>query len=372
MSSPSRTWPDRAAAAAVALVVAMLAAVPAPAAAAPVPLPVVATVPGGDGRTLLVVDLTDAPADGGRSVTVTHDGAPVAATMSPVAGASMGVTIVVDASAAGAPQLPAWLSAGARFILETPEQARAAVVTDTAPPVLALPPVQGPIEVVRALEAVRPAGGRDTAAALTLAAAQFPEVARGHKVVVLYTTAADAGGESAPALAARYRDQGLLLVVVGPAATGRFWGAAATATGGFFAPAGDPVMVPALDQVRTTLQNRHVVRVPTPQRLPATLSVTMTAGDLELSGRAVVPAPPAAQPDDPVVPSWAWWVVAAAGLVAPAAIALIVFRRRSPATAVPAAPRAPAYGRAVVPAPGEEVARGRARVRPPGGAGESK
>jgi hypothetical protein len=44
--------------------------------------------------------------------------------------------------------------------------------------------------------------------------------------------------------------------VVGPAGAERFWGAAASATGGFFAPAGDPAGVPALDQVRTTLRGR--------------------------------------------------------------------------------------------------------------------
>jgi hypothetical protein len=307
---------------------------------------------------------------------VTRDGAPVPATLSRVVDAAMGVSIVVDSATAGAAALPAWLSAGARFILETPAQARAVVITASAPATVAAGPAQGPVDVVRGLEAVRPHGDRDTSAALTLAAQQFPEIGPGHKVVVLYTSAPDAGGETATALAARFRAKGLLLVVVGKAGGEGFWGEAATATGGFFAPAGDPVVVPALDQVRTTLQSRYIVEVPDPQTSPATLDVSVRAGSLELTGRAEVTAPSAgAVPGDaPFVPGWVWWMVAALGLLALAATLFVVHRGRpseqtgepgeqtgEPAPEPGPAPLEVARGRVAAPGAGD-VARGRASV----------
>ncbi|MEU8611459.1 hypothetical protein AB0C29_26080, partial [Actinoplanes sp. NPDC048791] len=167
----------------------------------------------------------------------------------------------------------------------------------------------------------------DTAAALGLAERQFPTAETGRRVVVLYTTAADAGGERAEVLAGRFRASGTILVVVGTAAGGSYWASAAAGTGGFFAPAGDPVVIPALDQVTTTLRGRHLIRFPTPASLPATVSVRVDAGDLELAGDAVVPAPVARPP----VADRPWTAVVlgsvAAGLTV-AIVAMLWWRRR--------------------------------------------
>ena len=376
MSSPSRTWSERAwseraaalVAGVLAALVALFACVPAAAAAAPVPLRVVTTLPGSDGRSLLVLDLSAAPGAGEPAVTVEQDGTPLVSTLTPVVGETMGVTLVVDNSTDGAAEVPAWLSAGARFILEAPAQARAVVVTASAPAAVATGPEQGPVEIVRALEAVRAGGERDTSAALALASDQFPDIGPGHKVVVLYTSAPDAGGASAAALAARFRARGQLLVVVGPAAAEGFWGAAATGTGGFFAPAGDPVVVPALDQVRTTLQSRYLVEIPTPQRLPATLSVAVDVDGVALRGQAVIAAPPATPDEDPAVPVAVWWTVAAVGVLALAAIAFFLVRRGrtgGPAVTGPASVGPASIGPASIgPASVGPASMGSARARP--------
>jgi hypothetical protein len=331
------------------------------AAAAPVPLPVAAVLVNGP-QTSVVVDLSAAARSARRSVSVTREGTPQQASLDPVVSDALAVALVVDTSAAGAATLPAWLSAGARFILEAPATTQAVVIADSAPATVITGPQRGPSGVVRALTSVRARGERDTAAALGLAARQFPAAAAGHRVVVVYTTAVDAGGESAAALAARFRANGTILVVVATAAGEPYWAAAAAATGGFFAPAGDPVVIPALDQVETTLRGRYLVRFPTPPALPTRVSVQVDAGDLALTGEAIVAAPPAPEPAPKRI-STVLVVALAAVLVAALAAVILLRRRRSP----PADGRPPvARGQATVPS---TVARGRAVVpessRPP-------
>ncbi|MEV6300694.1 hypothetical protein AB0M02_14900 [Actinoplanes sp. NPDC051861] len=287
---------------------------------APVPLPVAAAMVAG-AETTLVVDLGDGPAVGPAAVTVTSDGSRRAARLEPVVADGLAVTLVVDASAAGGETLPAWLSAAARFILSVPSGTRSVVIADRAPAAAVTPPQRGAYGVVRALNTVRAGGERDTATALELASGQFPEVAAGRRVVLLYTTAADAGGPGASRLAADYRARGTLLVVVGSAAAARYWTAAAGGTGGFFAPAGDPVVVPALDQVETTLSGRHLVRFPTPPDLPAPVEVRVETEELAFTGEAVVESPTGS-------PGLAWgWLITIAGALILLLGGLVIFVR---------------------------------------------
>jgi hypothetical protein len=369
MSSRSRIRSERPRLRASALLLALLLALvvvqsPGPAAmAAPVPLPVAAVLVNG-AQTSLVVDLSASTPSGRRSVSVTRDGAPQDAKLIPVVSDGLAVALVVDTSQAGAATLPAWLSAGARFILETPATTQAVVITDSAPAAAITGPQRGPVGVVRALTSVRARGERDTAAALGLALRQFPATPAGRRVVVLYTTAADAGGESAEALAARFRGSGTILVVAGTADGDAYWAPAAAATGGFFAPAGVPVVVPALDQVETTLRGRYLVQFPTPPRLPAQVSVRVNAGDLNLTGDQVVAIPPAPVPTSRSATNtsriWAAAMLglAAAGLVA-VFVAAVVMRRRRPQPAGGDPP-----GEQVMERPSRVVARGRAAVPP--------
>ncbi len=339
--SPSRTG-------ALALLLGLTAMLlPAPAVAAEVPLPVAAVLSGG-GQTSLVVDLGAAGRSGRRSVVVTRDGVAERAELIPVMSDGLAVALVVDTSADGARTLPSWLSAAARFILEAPATARCVVISAGAPASVT-EPLPGPAAAVRVLDEVRATGGgRDTAAALDLAVRQFPGTEAGRRVVVLYTTGADAGGESAEALGARLRAAGTILVVVGSADTGRFWPDAAAATGGFFAPAADPVVVPALDQVETTLRGRYLVRFPTPPVLPARVSVRIDTAGLRLTGVATVEPPPAAAPASR--PTALRWAVIAAGALLVLVAGLLAVRagRPSPPTGPPALSTV-ARGRAQVP-----------------------
>ncbi len=300
MSSRSPIWSDRLLSAAAAIAALTLTgAAPSPAA---VPLPVTAVLSAG-GRTTMIVDLSDS-SRAGRSATVTVNGAHQPATLTPVLSAGLALSLVADTSQASAASLPAWLSGAARLILEVPYSTEAVVIGDSAPAKVVVGPQRGALEIVRGLDRVAARGTRDTAAALKLAAAQFPDAAPGRRMAVYYTAAPDAGGMSAAALAAEFRATQTMLVVVGTADTSSYWAQATAPTGGFFAPAGNPVVVPALDQVQTLLKGRYLVQFATPPALPATASVTVATGDLTLAGNVAVPgADPALAPEATPAPA---------------------------------------------------------------------
>ena len=336
MSSSSPRRPDRRTALLLLVLVSVLVVGPGaglPSAAAAVPLSVIAVIPGAR-ETSVVVDLGAGtkPAD---TVAVTVAGAPQRATVTPALSDHMAVALVVDASEAGAAALPGWLSAAARFALEVPAQARTVVVADTAPPTVIAAPQPGAMGVVGALSTVRAAGRRSTSNALTLAIDQLPVPAAESRVVVLYTTAREAGGESAAALSGRLAVGKAMLVVVGVAAAGAYWSGVSRSTGGFFAPTSVPVVVPALDQVATTLRGRYRVTFPTPQELPARLSIRVNAGDLTLTADTVVgpnggfPSPPASG-----IGTVFWSIL----LMALIAVAVVVLLWRRPGRHAPPAP----------------------------------
>ena len=350
---------------------------PAPAAAA-IPLPVIAVLPG-DGQTSLVVDLGAGTAPTGRTTAViTVDGVPKTAQLAPVVSDHLAVALVIDTSEAGRTTLPAWLSAAARFILETPAETQAVVVADTSPPALIAAPQRGAMGIVSALDGVRAGGQRRTSDALTLALRRLPASPPGQRVVIVYTTAATAGGDSAAALSGRFQQAGAILVVVGSSVDSSYWSDATRATGGFFAPAGTPVVVPALDQVETTLQDRYLVRFPTPRVLPAWASVRINAGKLTLTGDVLIPEKAAGIHGSPP-PRGAPGLrinlasVVIAGLLVLIAAALIVLRRSrrvrdtglAPTSHDVPAPRPgpnPGPNPGPKPGPTPEVVRGRAAV----------
>ncbi|MEV4351655.1 hypothetical protein AB0J83_44930 [Actinoplanes sp. NPDC049596] len=246
-----------------------------------VPLPVKAVL-GDERQTTVVVDLTASTRAGPRSAEV--DGR--AAELAPLMSDGLAVTVVVDTT--GGAEAPAWLSAAARFVLEAPAAARVTLIGEAAPAEVVAAPHEGPAGIVAALDGLRGGGRRDTANALELAARQFPDVPAGRKLAVVYTGAADAGGPSATALAERFRTAGVILVVATTARDSPYWTAATEATGGFFAPAGQPVVVPALDQIATTLRGRYLVRFPTPDRA---VPLRVTTPDLALTAE-VSPSDP--------------------------------------------------------------------------------
>nr|WP_296068156.1 VWA domain-containing protein [uncultured Actinoplanes sp.] len=344
MSSPSPTAPRRRLSAALAAFVVLAAAPsPTPRSTAAVPLPVVAAVSGG-GETSLVVDLGASARIGKPGAVVTRNGVPEKADLLPLMSAGLNVAMVVDTSEAGASTLPAWLSAAARFILEAPGSTESVVITAGAPAKTVITAREGPLPIVGALNGLRAAGGRDTAAALRLASLEFPDARPGRRLVVLYTTADDAGDTRAETLAAGLRASGTILVVVGTADPDRFWSDLAAETGGFFAPAGNPVVVPALDQVQTTLRSRYLIRFPTPSQLPARVGVQVRTTDLTFTSDATVPLPTVEEStEDSRWPAIAW----AAGIVAVLVVlaVLLIKLGRRPDKAPPTIAR----GRASVP-----------------------
>jgi hypothetical protein len=360
MSSRS-PWKSRSAALVLTLLAAPVLSA-GPALAADIPLPVTAVFPGAPTSTL-VVDLS-ASDDKAGALTVTAGGQTQKATLVPVVSSGLSLALVVDDAKDGAANLAAWTSAAARFSLAAPADTRAVVVSSAAPATAVGTPEVGPVGVVRTLNGMSAHSTRDTAAALSLAMRQFPDTPPGRRVVLLYTSARNAGVIEAENLSAQFRRSGTILVVVGTAAGSAYWAAATEGTGGFFAPAGDPVVVPALDQVQTTLAARYLVQVTNPAHLPAQVSVKVKMADATFSGPADIPAiPGAAAGTAGRGGSSVWWWAGGALLVVllAAGIALPLLRPRRPAPVpVPADGGALVRGRVAVPG----AAQGRPAVPP--------
>jgi hypothetical protein len=292
---------------------------------AAIPLSDVAVLPTADRHVSLVANVgADTDPVRSESVSVTVGGVRQPTTVVPVLSDQLAVALVVDASENGSKSLQAWLSAAARFLLEAPAATRAAVIADTTPPLVVAGLRQGPIDLVRALSAVQAHGKRSTSDALTLAVRQLPAAPSGPRVVVLYTSAPDAGGEPAAALAARLTKAHALLVVVSTATDPLYWSSVARATGGLLAPAVAPAVVPALDQVGAMLKARYLITFPTPPKLPAQVSVRVAVGDVTLTADAAVPAANSGGGGQSDSGGGALWVTAVLGVVVVSALALLV------------------------------------------------
>ena len=332
--SGSRRQGGGALAAAALLVSAVVAALLGPPAVAAQPALVVVPAGVADGRARLFVEVPEGTGPiGPGAVTVSVDGAPTPATTQPVLSDRLALGLVVDASADGAPQLPVGLGGAANLVLTVPASTRSSLVTDTTPPVVAVPwPAAQPV-VLQGLSVVRSGGARSTPAALDLAVAQLPVGGTDPRLVVLYTGAPDAGGEPAAVLAERLRAAGVLLAVVCPStgapgddAEPDFWAAAAAGTGGLAVSAGPADVIAAFDRAASALGRRYVVTVPEPARLPATVAVRVDGAGGPLVGEALVAPPPvaaAAPAGGSLVP-----VAAGAVLLVLLAVLLVVVVRR--------------------------------------------
>jgi hypothetical protein len=288
MSSSTRFRPDRAAVRSAVFGAAVCAVQWISAATAwSAPSTLVAVLPPADRTVQLVVDVGAFARP--TSITVAVAGVRQPAVVTPVMSERLAAGLVVDASADGGPALPGWLSGAARFALDAPATARTAIIADTSRPLRVSTLRSNAPDTVRALNTVRAGGNRHTAAALALAVDQLPRTVDGPRVVVLYTTATDAG-DTADNVAGRLRGAHALLVVVTTAADTTYWSRLTHDTGGFTAPATAGSVVPALDQVSTVLRSRYLVSIPTPGKLPAPVSVRVDTGPAMLTGATVVPA----------------------------------------------------------------------------------
>jgi hypothetical protein len=285
-----------------------------------------------DGRSRLTVDLPD-DAQAPGSVTVTVSGADQVAQVVPMLSDRTAMVVVVDASDGGAPQLQPGLSGVANLVLTVPPRARSALVADTDPPVVVAPLAVGPSGALRGLSVVHPQGARQTAAALDLALQQLRPEPDDPRLVVLYTTATDAGGLPAADLAARLAAAGAVLAVVSPAPeVPPYWVAATAATGGAAVPARSGVIA-AFDELAATERTCYLVTFPRPEVLPAMVVVRSDTPQGPVTADAVVARPAAAAGSIAASSGGAGWTAGAIGLIVlvaavPAWIAVRRTRRR--------------------------------------------
>ena len=258
-------------------------------------LDVVAVVPGADQVSLLAsVAPAPDPVLRPEAFSVTAAGADLPVRAMPVVSDQMSVAVVVDASVAGAPALPDGQRGAATLLLRLPMKAQVSVVTDADVPTVVAPPAPGPKDALGGLNAITSAGGRNTSDALGLALRQLAGAAGARpQVVVLYTSAPDASGEAAADLAGRLMQAGALLAVVTPGAASPYWSGVARDTGGVVASTDHGADPAAFDRVAATLAGRYLLAVPTPEQLPATVSVRVRTASGTLSADSSIPAPAA-------------------------------------------------------------------------------
>ena len=275
-----------------------------------------------DGRARLIVGTDDGP-PGPPSVSVWVAGVAQPTRVDALLSERLAMALVIDTSTDAAPVLPAGATGAANLVLAVPPAARGTLVVGSAPPVVAAPWPSGREAMLAGLSAVQPGGTRATAAALDLALAQLPAVATDPRIVVLFTAAPDAGGEPAAAVVDRMRAAGAVLAVVetGGAGSADFWSNTAAGTGGVAVRAAPTDVVAGFDRVTQALQQRWLVTIPAPERLPAPV-VVRTGGAASLTAEAVVPAPP------PVVGGPALLVVLVV-LAVVAVLVVVALRRRA-------------------------------------------
>jgi hypothetical protein len=350
MSSSSRPRGDRRPAALAAALTACLS-LGLGGVAAGADLTVVTVLTSADGaQARMLVDLRPAPdppvpAD---SITVTADGARLPVTATPLLSDRLALALVVDTSATGATALPPGLSGAANLLLQLPAAARVSAIGDTNPPTVLAPPAPGPAAIVRALTGVRPAGTRQTEAALSLAVRQLPATVTGPRVLVLYTGAATAGGEPAADLAAQLVRAGVVLAVVSTATDPAYWSQATAGTGGALVVTRPAGAIGAFDTIANLLRTRYQLTFAMPQPAPTSVTIAVDAGGATQTAQAELPSvtAAAAPPTDSRSHRLRWTLIAAIAVLVGANAAWLLARARTgrsarPATAGPA-PYAPA------------------------------
>ena len=199
------------------------------------------------------------------------------------------VGFVMDASAEGAASLEVGARAGAAsFLLQLPPAASTAVIADRQPPAVAAPKSVGVTDDLQATSAMKGSGPRATSAALTLALRQFGPGSA--PVIVLYTHAPNAGGESAAELGDRLRQANTVLAVVNTSSDSRYWRNVAASTGGFAITAAPDQAITAFDSVADRLRSRYAVTFPRPAAGVRSAKLRVDTGSKVVAAVVTVPA----------------------------------------------------------------------------------
>jgi len=236
----------------------------------------------------LIVDVQSAASERvpPESFSVTARGEPQPIQAVPLFSDQLAVGLVVDASEDGRPVLHAGLAGAANFVLEQPTSG-AAVIADTSPPVVMSMPEARTSDAVRALSAIQAGGERRTSAALSLALHELATIPAHSRLVVLYTTGSDTG-EPAADLAARLIDAHTFLAVVSTSSDVGYWLEVTRRTGGVLVAPETSGVFAAFDQVADTMRSRYLVTFPTPNRLPAKITVRVDTTEGSVTADTVV------------------------------------------------------------------------------------
>jgi hypothetical protein len=302
--------------------------------------------------------LTALPRD---AVTVSSGGRTSAASVDRVLSDRAAVALVIDASAAAAKSLGAGGTSGAAsFLLQLPPGLSSAVIADRRPPTVAAPRSVGVADDVRAISTLQTGGGRATSQALTLALRQstaspdaspgassgassgaLPQVSSGassgaRSVIVLYTSAPDAGGESAAQLSDRLRRADAVLAVVDTgsrSAPRAYWRRVVTATGGLAVAAEPDQAIASFDALADGLRSRYTATFPRQVVPSGRMNLRVDTGRRVLTEAVTVPPEPAGPATTGAGESgriWLWFLAAGLVLLAPAV--LIEIRKRATRT----------------------------------------
>jgi hypothetical protein len=332
---------------AVLLAVATVLLAPAPAPAATDPqVRVLAVRVSADDQVSVVGQLRPKPRArlGAGAVTVTSGGRTQPVAVQGLMSDPVAVGLVIDASAGGAASLAGGGRSGAAsFLLQLPSAAGITIIADRRPPVAASRSA-GVAEALRATSDLRSSGTRATSEALTLALRQLPPEPRTPRVIALYTSAPDAGGESAAELGDRLRRANAVLAVLAAVDAGavpRYWRDVARSTGGLAVAARPGQAISAFDALAEGLRSRYTMTFTrTPGADQAQLRVDL--GRRVLTAAVTVPQAPAggetpggASDAGAVTPSWFWGLVAAILAVIVGAGIVLRRRRSRPVPALP-------------------------------------
>ena len=243
-----------------------------------------------DRQVTVVADVRPAAATpiGSEAFTVTAGDLRLPTRVEPMISDQLAVGLVVDGSRHGAATLHTGVSGPANLLLQLPVAARVAAVADTSPPAVLAPLAVGAKDALSALDALRPHGERNTSQALTVALRQLPVAPGEPRLMLLFTSAADAGGEAAADLAGRLRKAHTLLAVVSTAADNTYWSQVTTATGGMLVASRASDLISAFETLLDPLRARYLLTFPTPGQLPAWVSVRVNTAAGTLSADALV------------------------------------------------------------------------------------
>jgi tight adherence protein B len=234
--------------------------------------------------------------------TVTEDGRPVAATVTPLPAEQLEVILVIDTSGsmAGAPLAAAKRSA-ASFLSTMPASTRIAVVGFGDAPVLASGFSLDRAALASAVGGLVARGETALYDAVAMAVAQFPPAAGTARSIVLLSDGGDTSSRADLGAAIAALGSGRVRVDAVSLRSSESNAAAldqlAGAAGGRVAPAGDPAALDAIYRgIATTLSNQYRVSYRSEATGPAELRVAVAAEGFSAEAAATVAAPPARRP----------------------------------------------------------------------------